>query len=65
MKILAAKAPFKIEQQMTFEGLPSSNVRWSIKKNSDSLQWTMEGKMIFLPVLLTIQPSMDAVLCSL
>ena len=55
MKILAAKAPFKIEQQMTFEGLPSSNVRWNIKKNSDSLQWTMEGKMIFPMKVFTLQ----------
>ena len=55
MKILAAKAPFKIEQQMTFEGLPYSNVRWNIKKNSDSLQWTMEGKMIFPMKVFTLQ----------
>ena len=37
MKTLKTNAPDLIEQQMTFEGFSSSNVRWRIKKDSDSL----------------------------
>ena len=63
MKTLATKAPFKIEQQMTFESFPSSNVRWNIKKNSDSLEWIMEGGMIFPMKIFTLQMgSMDAMI---
>ena len=38
MKTLKTNAPHLIEQQMTFEGFSSSNVRGDIKKDSDSLE---------------------------
>ena len=63
MKTLKTNAPHIIEQQMTFESFPSSNVRWNIKKNSDSLEWIMEGGMIFPMKIFTLQMgSMDAMI---
>ena len=55
MKTLKTNAQFEIEQQMTFEGFSTSNVRWNIKKDSDSLHWIMEGRMNFVMKIFSLQ----------
>ena len=55
MKTLKTNAPHLIEQQMTFEGFSSSNVRWRIKKDSDSLYWIMKGQMNFIMKIFSLQ----------